>query len=92
MKVNRIFSAWMLMASLSLGIVYCVSDDSTEGGGAIPQLTVKGEGLSEMLTYNIYLGDECVITPEITYKGGEESNLTYSWKIGTYANGVMGAL
>lgn len=92
MKVNRIFSAWMLMASLSLGITSCVSDDSTEGGGAIPQLTVKGEGLSEMLTYNIYLGDECVIAPEITYKGGEESNLTYSWKIGTYANGVMGAL
>ena len=69
----------MMVAAFALGMTSCVSDDSGEGGGAIPTLTVKGEGLSDMLTYNIYLGDECVITPEIAYTGGNESNLTYSW-------------
>lgn len=92
MKKNRIFSAWMLVAAFALGMASCVSDDSGEGGGAIPTLTVKGEGLSDMLTYNIYLGNECVIAPEIAYTGGNESNLTYSWKIGSMANGVMGEL
>ena len=82
----------MMVAAFALGMTSCVSDDSGEGGGAIPTLTVKGEGLSDMLTYNIYLGDECVITPEIAYTGGNESNLTYSWKIGSMANGVMGEL
>lgn len=92
MKKNSIFFAWMMVAAFALGMTSCVSDDSGEGGGAIPTLTVKGEGLSDMLTYNIYLGDECVITPEIAYTGGNESNLTYSWKIGSMANGVMGEL
>ena len=82
----------MLMALMAPGMVSCVSDDSEEGGTAIPELSVKGSDSDDMLTYNTYLGTECNITPEITYKGGDEGNLKYSWKIGTMANGVQGEL
>ncbi|MBO5057940.1 MAG: PKD domain protein [Prevotella sp.] len=92
MKKSRIFSALMLMALMAPGMVSCVSDDSEEGGTAIPELSVKGSDSDDMLTYNTYLGTECNITPEITYKGGDEGNLKYSWKIGTMANGVQGEL
>lgn len=82
----------MLMALMAPCTVSCVSDDSEEGGTAIPELSVKGSDSDEMITYNIYLGSECNITPEITYNGGDEANLRYSWKIGTMANGLQGEL
>lgn len=92
MKTRNIFSAWALMATLSLTMTACISDDSNEGSYNIPQLNVKGADGDEMPTYNFYLGSDCVITPEITYTGGDEANLKYSWKIGSMANGVMGEL
>lgn len=82
----------MLAVLAAPAFVSCVSDDSEEGGTAIPELSVKGSDSDEMATYNIYLGNECSITPDITYSGGDESNLKYSWKIGTMANGLMGEL
>ena len=92
MKTKSIFSVWTLTAMLSMTLTACVTDDSSEGGNTIPQLNVKGADSDEMTTYNFYLGNDCVISPDITYSGGNEENLKYSWKIGTMANGLMGKL
>lgn len=73
----------------------CITDDSEAGdltGGNIPSLQIAGAGATEMPKHNFYLGNECVITPQISYKNGNEADLKYSWKIGTYANGVKGEL
>lgn len=95
MKAKNIFSAWALAAVMAVSFVSCVSDDSELGdvtGGNLPTLKVAGAGATEMPKYNFYLGNECVITPEITYLNGNEGDLQYSWKIGTYANGIKGEL
>ena len=44
-----------------------------------------------MPTVNVDLGNDCNINPEISYSG-DESNLKYEWKIGTYVNGSKGEL
>lgn len=87
---KSIFSAGTLGLLLSLSAASCVSDDSGEGGGYVPTLSIEGAGGEEMQVINIYLGRECVIEPEISYSGPDENDLRFSWKIGTYANGVQG--
>ena len=69
MNTKSIFSAWALTAMLSMTLTACVTDDSSEGSDSIPQLNVKGADSDEMTTYNFYLGNDCVISPDITYSG-----------------------
>lgn len=90
--IRTILSA--LCLPLALIMFSCVSDDSSDGGADIPQLTIAGGGDDgEMLVKNFNLGEECVITPEITYQGGgSESELKYEWSIGSYSNGSKGKL
>ena len=95
MKIQHILTAWAITGLLSLGMTSCISDDSETGdltGSNIPSLSIGGTDATEMPTYNLYLGDECIINPQISYSGGNENDLKYSWKIGTYANGVKGQL
>lgn len=78
---------------LALAMFSCVSDDSSEGGADIPQLTVAGGDDGAMPVKNFNLGEECVISPDITYQGGAgEAGLKYEWSIGTYSNGSKGKL
>lgn len=83
-----------LCFSLTLLTFSCINDDSSEGGNNIPKLTIAGSGDDdEMPVRNFNLGEECVITPGITYQGGgNESDLKYEWSIGTYTNGSKGEL
>lgn len=95
MKKHHILIAWAFTGLLSLGLISCISDDSEAGdmtGNSVPTLTIEGTDTAEMPTYNLYLGNECVINPQISYSGSNENDLKYSWKIGTYANGVKGEL
>lgn len=88
----------ILFSALYISIVFCalsscVNDDSDEGGRPIPQLTIAGNDDGTMPIKNFYLGNECVITPEVSYSGGgSEADLKYTWSIGTYTNGNKGAL
>lgn len=83
----------VLCVSLTFSLFSCINDDSSEGGNVIPTLTIAGSDADEMPVKNIYLGEECVLTPDITYKdGGGESDLKYVWSIGTYTNGSKGSL
>lgn len=77
--------------SMLLSFNACISDDSTFETIDIPQLEVSGSGEETMPIFNFNLGDDCVITPEITYTGSTD-NLQYEWSIGTYKNGAKGAL
>jgi len=92
MKRKNIFSVMALALGLTLGLGSCISDDSTEGSMAsLPQLSVKGSDATTLPIYNVYLGSECVIKPEISYNGNE-ADLQYKWQVGTYVNGVKGEL
>lgn len=92
MGKHGIFSAGALGLLLSLCGASCVSDDSGEGGGYVPSLYVEGAGEDEMQEINIDLGRDCVIEPKITYSDSVNGELRFSWKVGTYANGVPGEL
>lgn len=91
MKSKNIFAIIALALGLSLGFSSCVSDDSTEGNLVLPQLSIKGSDATTLPIYNVYLGKECNLKPEITYNGNA-SDLKYNWQVGTYANGVKGTL
>lgn len=91
MKKKKIFSTLILAALLSLGFSSCVSDDSTDATQTLPELAIKGSDATTMPVYNVYLGKECVIKPEISYNGNA-SDLKYKWQVGTYANGKKGEL
>ena len=92
MKIHHIISVLALAGTMAFGFSSCISDDSELGSNNLPSLQIAGAGATEMPKYNIYLGNECVIKPQITYDGGNESELKYSWKIGSYANGMKGEL
>ncbi len=92
MKTRYIFNTCVMAAFLSLSLASCVDDDSTLGNRELPSLSIKGESDTDMPTVNVDLGNECVINPEISYTGSDESQLKYEWKIGTYVNGSKGAL
>ena len=91
MKRKNIFTAIALALSLSLGMVSCISDDSTEATRELPTLTIQNANGSEMPEYNLYLGNDCVIDPQVSYSG-DASNLQYKWQVGTYLNGAKGKL
>ena len=74
MKRKNIFTAIALALSLSLGMVSCISDDSTEATRELPTLTIHNANGSEMPEYNLYLGNDCVIDPQVSYSG-DASNL-----------------
>ena len=86
MKIHIIACAFLLA-----GFTACIDDESCLGGKAIPELTIAGNA-EEMQVLNFNLGTDCVIRPNISYKGGTEENLTYTWSIGTYTNGTKGVL
>ena len=44
-----------------------------------------------MPEYNVYLGIDCVIDPQVSYSG-HASDLKSDWQVGTYSNGSKGAL
>lgn len=88
MKINIHIIACALLLT---GFTSCIDDESELGGKAIPELTISGDA-EKMQVLNFNLGTDCVIRPDISYKGGSEENLTYTWSIGTYNNGVKGAL
>lgn len=90
-KTSYSILATALTAVLAFGLSSCVSDDSTGDIYTLPELAIKGSESTGMPEYNFYLGNEAVITPEITYTG-DEADLTYKWEIGTYANSVKGEL
>lgn len=75
----------------SLFTTSCIKDDSTAATETLPQLTVEGSDAETMPVYNFYLGEDCVLKPQVSYNGNAE-NLTYEWKVGTYANGQKGTL
>lgn len=91
MKKKNIFSIMTVAVMLSLSLASCISDDSTDGNKAIPQLAIEGSDATTMPEYNIYLGNECVIKPAISYNGNSE-DLKYQWMVGTYTNGQKGDL
>lgn len=91
MKKNNIFVAMALVLGLSMSLGSCVSDDSTDGTLVLPELSVKGSDATTLPIYNVYLGRECNIKPEISYDGNE-ADLQYKWQVGTYINGVKGEL
>lgn len=70
-------------ALLTTGFISCIDDESELGEKAIPELTIAGDS-EKMEVLNFNLGTDCVIRPDITYKGASEENLTYTWRIGTY--------
>lgn len=80
----------LLALAATLALASCVTDDSSEGGAALPTLTVEGSGAATMPVYNIYLGNELTLKPAITYSGAD--SLTCHWQVGTYANGTKGEL
>ncbi len=92
MKTRYIFTTCVTAALLSLSLASCVDDDSTLGTKELPSLMVKGASDTDMPTVNVDLGNACVINPEISYTGGDESQLKYEWQIGTYVNGSKGEL
>lgn len=79
-----------LTLAVALMLTSCITDDSSEGGTPLPTLAVEGIAGDDMPVYNIYLGNECVLSPSINYTGSD--TLTYRWQVGTYANGTKGAL
>lgn len=88
MKMNiHIIACALLLA----GITACVDDESGIGENVIPELTISGN-TEKMQVLNFNLGTDCVIIPDISYKGGVEGNLTYTWSIGTYNNETKGDL
>lgn len=76
----------------SLGGVSCINDDSALGSLGIPELSIAGSESTTMPIVNFNLGDLCIITPDISYQGGDETALKYEWSIGTYQSGTKGAL
>lgn len=80
-----------MAAVMTLCLSACINDESTEAVNELPELTIAGSDATSMPEYNFYLGNEAVITPDITYTGNE-ADLTYKWEIGTYANSVKGDL
>ena len=92
-KTNRnIIITMALAVVLSAGFTSCINDESTEANASsIPTLSIKGSDAETMPTYNFDLGNDIVIKPEIKYSGNE-SDLTYTWQVGTYTNGVKGEL
>lgn len=69
----------------------CIRDNSGLGELTLPELQVQTPEGDEMQTYNIDLGSELTITPEVSY-ANQEDRLEYVWSIGTYANGIKGTL
>lgn len=80
-----------LAACLSAGMTSCISDDSTEGTRQLAQISLKDGDATTMPEYNVYLGNDCVIDPQVSYSGNA-SDLKYDWQVGTYSNGSKGAL
>ncbi len=92
MNKKHILTTWALTMLLSLCMSSCIDDESVEGNmSSLSTLTIKGSDDTTMPTYNFDLGEDVVITPEITYDG-DESNLSYKWQMGTYTNGQKGKL
>lgn len=83
--------SYILYLSVMFGMSSCISDDSSLDSIDIHQLKVAGAEDDAMPVFNFNMGDDCVITPEISYNGNM-SDLTYEWGIGTYTNGVKGDL
>ncbi len=84
--------AFAMAAILSWGLSSCIEDESVEGNAAsIPTMKIKGSEDTSMPTYNFDLGNDVVINPEISYSGNE-SDLTYTWQMGTYTNGSKGEM
>lgn len=78
--------------SLVLGFTSCINDNSTSVIQDTPHLSIPGSNAPSMPIVNFNLGDPCIINPDITYQGGNESELQYEWSVGTYQNGVKGEL
>lgn len=91
MRIKKIFTVIALSLGLALPLGSCVSDDSTDASEILPQLNIKGSDATKLTVYNVYMGKECDITPDITYSGNK-SDLQYSWKVGSYVNDVKGQL
>lgn len=66
----------------------CIDDNSTYGGYQLPQLSISVPTDDPIPVYNYPYGEECVLTPEISYTGDGE--LSYEWSIGSYDGGVKG--
>lgn len=91
MKRKYIFLSVAFAACMSLGMISCIKDDSLEGTNELSQLTIENENATDMPEYNVYLGNSCVIDPQVSYSGNE-ADLQYNWQVGTYSNGSKGAL
>lgn len=92
MNNNRFYILYMAASMVLGGLSSCISDDSTLDTNELPTLSIKGDDAETMPTYNIDLGTDCVITPDIAYSGGDASTLQYQWQVGTYVNGQKGDL
>lgn len=68
----------------------CIEDESVYAGAELPGITVPVPADGSLPEVNFNYGDECVIDPKVNYQGSGE--LTYEWSIGTYTEGIKGAL
>lgn len=73
--MKRIFL--FLISVIALVISGCYEDKGNYDYRESSQPSVKGiEG-----TYNVYMGDQLVIKPEVAWSGEEMQNVSYAWRI-----------
>jgi hypothetical protein len=87
MKIKHITYS---LLSLVVGLSSCISDDSEGAYVVVPSLGIEANDTTPMPVKNFNLGDEAVITPNISYSGDDD--LTYTWYVGTYKDGVKGEM
>lgn len=68
---------WLLMLLAFPAIVACFSDETTNAGRPLSEITIE-DGIDSV--YNIYKFDTLVIAPVIS-QAGEEKTLSYTWEI-----------
>lgn len=88
--IKKIILFPALVSLIAVSTTSCIDDNSSYGGEPLPTISVTVPGDEEMPVYSFNYGEDCVITPEISYNGSGE--LTYEWSVGTFANGVKGPL
>ncbi|WP_155897761.1 PKD domain protein [Bacteroides pyogenes] len=89
--MKKYISTIIVIALLAGGLTSCINDESSLGDKELPQLKIKGSG-DTMPVYNFNLGETCTIEPQISYTGGDEKGLKYTWSIGPYEEGVKGKM
>lgn len=78
------------LLALVMGLSSCISDDSEDVTAFLPTIRIEAADTTMMPVRNFNLGEDAMITPDVSYSG--ERELIYTWYIGTYKNGVKGEM